>query len=264
MSKSKKGAAESPLPPPSPSLSSSAADASSAADRVQAEIFAAYTAKPSGLLALAEAARLEQPLLPRRRTTVLIIGNHSAGKSAFVNWYLGEEALATGVAVEVRGRGGGEGGRHTPRDTPHTHPPLPFPQSTGFTIVRHGKQRFDVRAEGALIDNPHLAAVAAKLGADRKRFVDGLTLLVRKSAARDFPALDIIDTPGLVDGEISYPFDINKAIIATAAVADLGALRGWAGADVVYVCAALFSPHPPPPQCSCFWTRSGKRCAPAR
>ena len=90
--------------------------------------------------------------------------------------------------------------------------------------------------------------MAAKLGADRKRFVDGLTLLVRKSAARDFPALDIIDTPGLVDGEISYPFDINKAIIATAAVADLGAWRGG-GADVVCVClrrTLLTTPSPPP------------------
>jgi GTPase SAR1 family protein len=33
----------------------------------------------------------------------MIVGNHSAGKSSFVNWYIGEEVQRTGVAIETRG-----------------------------------------------------------------------------------------------------------------------------------------------------------------
>jgi GTPase SAR1 family protein len=34
---------------------------------------------------------------------VLIIGNHSAGKSSFINWYISEDIQKTGVAMETRG-----------------------------------------------------------------------------------------------------------------------------------------------------------------
>ena len=33
----------------------------------------------------------------------MIIGNHSAGKSSFINWYIGESVQTTGVAIETRG-----------------------------------------------------------------------------------------------------------------------------------------------------------------
>ncbi len=33
--------------------------------------------------------------------------------------------------------------------------------------------------------------------------------------------MDFIDTPGLVDGDISYPFDVNDAIVNMAEYADL-------------------------------------------
>lgn len=33
--------------------------------------------------------------------------------------------------------------------------------------------------------------------------------------------MDIIDTPGLVDGDIAYPFDVNRAIVSMAEHADL-------------------------------------------
>lgn len=31
----------------------------------------------------------------------MIVGNHSAGKSSFINWYIGEQIQKTGVAIEV-------------------------------------------------------------------------------------------------------------------------------------------------------------------
>ncbi len=33
----------------------------------------------------------------------MIVGNHSAGKSSFINWYIGESIQKTGVAIETRG-----------------------------------------------------------------------------------------------------------------------------------------------------------------
>ena len=30
-------------------------------------------------------------IAPERKLVVMIIGNHSAGKSSFINWYVGEE-----------------------------------------------------------------------------------------------------------------------------------------------------------------------------
>ena len=53
---------------------------------------------------VAEASKLKPPLLhPRKRVSVLIIGNHSAGKSSFINWYAEEQVLQASVAVESQG-----------------------------------------------------------------------------------------------------------------------------------------------------------------
>ena len=41
--------------------------------------------------------------VPRQRVTVMVIGNHSAGKSSFINWYTGENIQRTGVAIETKG-----------------------------------------------------------------------------------------------------------------------------------------------------------------
>jgi ribosome biogenesis GTPase A len=40
--------------------------------------------------------------MQRARRSVMIIGNHSAGKSSFINWYIGEGIQKTGVAIETR------------------------------------------------------------------------------------------------------------------------------------------------------------------
>ncbi|WAR02645.1 hypothetical protein MAR_009203, partial [Mya arenaria] len=42
-------------------------------------------------------------LTPRKKITVLLIGNHSAGKSSFINWYVEEHIQRTGVAIETQG-----------------------------------------------------------------------------------------------------------------------------------------------------------------
>ena len=42
-------------------------------------------------------------LPPREKVTVLLVGNHSSGKSSFVNWYIEEHVQRTGVAMETAG-----------------------------------------------------------------------------------------------------------------------------------------------------------------
>jgi ribosome biogenesis GTPase A len=40
---------------------------------------------------------------PKDRITCLLVGNHSAGKSSFVNWYVGEKIQNESVAIETAG-----------------------------------------------------------------------------------------------------------------------------------------------------------------
>ena len=42
-------------------------------------------------------------MAPRKKVTVMIIGNHSAGKSSFINWYIEEHVQRAGVAIETQG-----------------------------------------------------------------------------------------------------------------------------------------------------------------
>ena len=70
----------------------------------------------------------------------MIVGNHSAGKSSFVNWYVQEHVQGTGVAVE----------------------------SQGFTIVTSGRRKEIAPIKGrATLQNPsysHLAPIRARFG----------------------------------------------------------------------------------------------------
>ncbi|KAF0685979.1 Aste57867_22182 [Aphanomyces stellatus] len=151
-----------------------------------------YTA-PTGLNAIAKDVGLGLDILsPRKKVTVMIIGNHSAGKSSFINWYVGEDIQRTGVAIETQ----------------------------GFTFITSGTKRTlaPIKGESTLMLYPHLTPLSKQFG---KTLVENLTTHVSTSTARHFNVVDFCDTPGLVDGDISYPFDVNAAIVAMAAHADL-------------------------------------------
>ena len=125
-------------------------------DRIFNDVFNLYTGEGDRVPALETLHRLEDvstlshfqpPLLhPRKRVTVLIIGNHSAGKSSFINWYCEQPVLATGVAVE----------------------------SQGFTLITYGKDTTSIKGEGTIRENQHLRAVADRLGKDRDTFIEYL------------------------------------------------------------------------------------------
>jgi hypothetical protein len=62
---------------------------------------------------------------PKDRITCLLVGNHSAGKSSFVNWYIGEKIQNESVAIET----------------------------AGITVIRKGKSR--TAWKGAQVDYLH-------------------------------------------------------------------------------------------------------------
>ena len=142
-----------------------------------------------GLKQIADNPLLALPLsVPRRRVTVMVIGNHSAGKSSFINWYTGEAIQRTGVAIETK----------------------------GFSFITSGDRRQTLKGEATLMFYPHLHALEAFEG-----LLPNLLTEVAVSKQRQFGCCDFIDTPGLVDGDIHYPYDVDAAIECLAAHTDL-------------------------------------------
>merc|ERR1712241_987519 len=75
-------------------------------ERILKECHTLYTEPDNGyrigLVKIAENLGLSL-LAPRKKINVLLIGNHSAGKSSFINWYVEEHVQRTGVAIETQG-----------------------------------------------------------------------------------------------------------------------------------------------------------------
>lgn len=61
-----------------------------------------YTDPKDGLVLIARDVGINL-LVPRKKVNILLIGNHSAGKSSFINWYVEETVQKTGVAIETQG-----------------------------------------------------------------------------------------------------------------------------------------------------------------
>jgi hypothetical protein len=57
---------------------------------------------------------------------------------------------------------------------------------------------------------PHLATVA-----EMKGVVEYLSTEFSTSSQHSFPLIEFIDTPGLTDGTLKYPFDVNEACRAS-------------------------------------------------
>ncbi|TKS91782.1 hypothetical protein D9C73_026019 [Collichthys lucidus] len=71
-------------------------------ERILRDCHQLYTDPDSGLISVAESVGVTL-LPPRKKITVLLMGNHSAGKSSFINWYVEEHIQRTGVAIETQG-----------------------------------------------------------------------------------------------------------------------------------------------------------------
>jgi len=156
-------------------------------ERILKECHTLYTDPDHGLVTIAETLDLKL-LAPRKKITIMLIGNHSAGKSSFINWYIEEHVQRTGVAIETQ----------------------------GFSFVTSGRRRESLTGNATLHLYPHFKPLQAMPGV-----VDYLSTEISTSKQKKFPLVTFVDSPGLVDGDMCYPFDVNEAILWLSELCDM-------------------------------------------
>jgi hypothetical protein len=127
----------------------------------------------------------------RRPPQVLLLGNHSSGKSTFVNHLLGAEVQKTGVA----------------------------PTDDGFTIITHGPVETDLDGH-SVVSNPDLPYEGLRHFGDQ--LVSHIRLKLRP--AELLRSVTLIDSPGMIDeakAENGRGFDFPGVVRWFAERADL-------------------------------------------
>ncbi|XP_068167941.1 uncharacterized protein si:dkey-98f17.5 [Antennarius striatus] len=156
-------------------------------ERILRECHGLYVDSENGLVNIASSLGVRL-LPPRKKIIVMILGNHSAGKSSFINWYAEEHIQKTGVAIETQ----------------------------GFTFITSGRKRESLTGNATLHLYPHFRPLL-----EFKGVMDYLSAEISTSKQKKFSLVTFVDTPGLVDGDMVYPFDVNSAIIWLGQQADL-------------------------------------------
>jgi len=156
-------------------------------ERILRDCHNLYTDVKDGLITIAKDVGLDL-LAPRKKINILLIGNHSAGKSSFINWYVEETVQKTGVAIETQ----------------------------GFTLVTSGKKRESLLGNATLHLYPQLKSLS-----EIENSLDYIGTEISTSKQKQFSLVTFIDTPGLVDGDMKYPFDVDKAILWFGEISDL-------------------------------------------
>ncbi|KAF6254967.1 sarcaleumin-like protein [Scenedesmus sp. NREL 46B-D3] len=142
-----------------------------------------------GLKGIADALGLAKQIRkPRKKISVMIVGNHSAGKSSFINWYIGERVCKTGVAIETR----------------------------GFILCTSGRKRETLTGDATIRYFDYLEDLGGFEGLLPNLFTE-----ITTSKERSFACVDFVDTPGLVDGDMKYPFAVKDSIMWMADHVDL-------------------------------------------
>ncbi|XP_072520995.1 uncharacterized protein [Salminus brasiliensis] len=156
-------------------------------ERILRDCHSLYVDSENGLVEIATSLGLRL-LPPRKKIIVMIMGNHSAGKSSFINWYVEEHIQKTGVAIETQ----------------------------GFTFITSGRKRESLTGNATLHLYPHFRPLL-----EFKGVTDYLSAEISTSKQKKFSLVTFVDTPGLVDGDMVYPFDVNSAITSFGEQADL-------------------------------------------
>ena len=123
---------------------------------------------------------------PERQLVVMIIGNHSAGKSSFINWYVEEDIQKSKVSIET----------------------------IEINVIMHGKSKQEFNGFNAIKVLPFLKDLYSH-DSRQERFpglMENLVLKSSSSKSRNFENTIFIDTPGLADGNLKYKFDIEDAL----------------------------------------------------
>ncbi|XP_062295118.1 uncharacterized protein si:ch211-11k18.4 [Scomber scombrus] len=156
-------------------------------ERILRDCHQLYTDPDSGLITVAESVGVKL-LPPRKKITVLLMGNHSAGKSSFINWYVEEHIQRTGVAIETQ----------------------------GFSFVTSGRKRESLTGNATLHLYPHFKPLQQFKGVS-----EYLSTEICTSRQKRFSLVTFVDSPGLVDGDMKYPFDVDEVILWLGDVCDL-------------------------------------------
>lgn len=164
-------------------------------ERILQDCHKLYVEDKTGLIDIAAGLGIKL-LEPRKKITVLLIGNHSAGKSTFINWYVEEHVQRTGVAIETQ----------------------------GFTIITSGRKRESLTGNATMHLYQHLNPLQEMTGV-----IDYIGTEISTSKQKKFSLITFIDTPGLVDGDMKYPFDVNKSIL-------------WLGNNIADLIFVFFDP----------------------
>ncbi|XP_036446414.1 uncharacterized protein si:ch211-11k18.4 [Colossoma macropomum] len=156
-------------------------------ERILRDCHNMYTQPDSGLITIAQSVGVTL-LPPRKKITVMLMGNHSAGKSSFINWYIEEHIQKTGVAIETQ----------------------------GFTFVTSGRKRESLTGNATLHLYPHFKPLQEFKGVS-----EYLGTEICTSRQKRFSLVTFVDTPGLVDGDMKYPFDVDQAVLWLGDLCDL-------------------------------------------
>lgn len=156
-------------------------------ERILRDCHQMYIDPDSGLIAIAGSVGVTL-LPPRKKISVMLMGNHSAGKSSFINWYVEEHIQRTGVAIETQ----------------------------GFSLVTSGRKRESLTGNATLHLYPHFKPLQEFKGVS-----EYLGTEICTSRQKRFSLVTFVDTPGLVDGDMKYPFDVDQAILWLGDLCDL-------------------------------------------
>jgi hypothetical protein len=96
--------------------------------------------------------------------------------------------MATGVAIETR----------------------------GFSFLTSGRKRETLKGDATLAYFDHLSDITQFEGINANVFTE-----VSTSKEKNFSCVDFIDSPGLVDGDMQYPFDVASCIVWLADYVDI-------------------------------------------
>ncbi|XP_031417040.1 uncharacterized protein si:ch211-11k18.4 [Clupea harengus] len=156
-------------------------------ERILRDCHQMYIDGDSGLVAIAQSVGVTL-LAPRKKITVMLMGNHSAGKSSFINWYVEEHIQRTGVAIETQ----------------------------GFSFVTSGRKRESLTGNATLHLYPHFKPLQ-----EFKGVAEYLGTEICTSRQKRFSLVTFVDSPGLVDGDMKYPFNVDQAILWLGELCDL-------------------------------------------
>uniref|UniRef100_A0A7N8WKX8 Si:ch211-11k18.4 n=1 Tax=Mastacembelus armatus TaxID=205130 RepID=A0A7N8WKX8_9TELE len=156
-------------------------------ERILRDCHQLYTDPDSGLITVAESVDVKL-LPPRKKITVMLMGNHSAGKSSFINWYVEEHIQRTGVAIETQ----------------------------GFSFITSGRKRESLTGNATLHLYPHFKPLQVFKGVS-----EYLSTEICTSRQKRFSLVTFVDSPGLVDGDMKYPFDVDEVILWLGDLCDL-------------------------------------------